>query len=48
MARKKKDVYHVGPLTEGKKSISAALMDDYEDEGRNPAYSDGMYNKGDI
>ena len=32
MARKKKDVYHVGPLTEGKKNIIAALMDEYEIE----------------
>ena len=30
MARKKKDVQHVGPLTEGKKSIISALMDEYE------------------
>ena len=26
MARKKKEVYHVGPLTEGKMNISSALM----------------------
>ena len=32
MARKKKEVYHVGPLTEGKKNIIAALMDEYEIE----------------
>ena len=32
MARKKKDVYHVGPMTEGKKNIIAALMDEYEIE----------------
>ena len=32
MARKKKYVYHVGPLTEGKKNIIAALMDEYEIE----------------
>ena len=32
MARNKKDVYHVGPLTEGKKNIIAALMDEYEIE----------------
>ena len=30
MAHKKKDVYHVGPLTEGKKNIISALMDEYE------------------
>lgn len=32
MARKKKEVYHVGPLTEGKKNIISALMDEYEIE----------------
>ena len=32
MARRKKEVYHVGPLTEGKKNIIAALMDEYEIE----------------
>lgn len=32
MARKKKDVYHVGTLTEGKKNNIAALMDEYEIE----------------
>ena len=31
MARKK-DVQHVGPLTEGKKNIISALMDEYEIE----------------
>mgnify|MGYP003166106785 FL=1 len=30
MERKKKDVYHVGPLTEGKRNIISALMDEYE------------------
>ena len=30
MERKKKEVYHVGPLTEGKKNIISALMDEYE------------------
>ena len=30
MARKKKEVYHVGPLTEGKGSIISALMDKNE------------------
>ena len=30
MARKKKDVYHVGPLTEGKRNVISALMDEYE------------------
>lgn len=30
MERKKKDVYHVGPLTEGKRSIISALMDEHE------------------
>lgn len=32
MARKKKEVYQVGPLTEGKKNIISALMDEYEIE----------------
>lgn len=32
MARKEKDVYHVGPMTEGKKNIIAALMDEYKIE----------------
>lgn len=30
MERKKKGVYHVGPLTEGKRNIISALMDEYE------------------
>ena len=30
MAHKKKDVYHVGPLTEGKRNVISALMDEYE------------------
>ena len=30
MAHKKKDVYHVCPLTEGKRNIISALMDEYE------------------
>lgn len=30
MERKKKEVYHVGPLTEGKRNIISALMDEYE------------------
>ena len=30
MTRKKKEVYYVGPLTEGKRSIISALMDEYE------------------
>ena len=30
MECKKKDVYHVGPLTEGKRNIISALMDEYE------------------
>lgn len=30
MVRKKKEVYHVGPLTERKKNIISALMDEYE------------------
>ena len=35
----KKEVYHVQPLTEGKKNIIAALMDEYDIqmyEGRMP------------
>lgn len=30
MERKKKEVYHAGPLTEGKRNIISALMDEYE------------------
>ena len=30
MECKKKGVYHVGPLTEGKRNIISALMDEYE------------------
>lgn len=30
MECKKKEVYYVGPLTEGKRSIISALMDEYE------------------
>ena len=30
MERNKKEVYHVGPLTEGKRNIISALMDEYE------------------
>lgn len=30
MERKKKEVYHVGPLTERKRNILSALMDEYE------------------
>ena len=30
MARKKKDVYHVGPLTEGKKNIIGMLLEEYD------------------
>ena len=29
---KKKDVYHVKPLTEGKKNIIASLIDEYDIE----------------
>lgn len=32
MARKKKEVYHVKPLTEGKKNIISALIDEYDIE----------------
>ena len=30
MARKKKEVYHVKLLTEGKKNIISALIDEYD------------------
>lgn len=30
MECKKKEVYHVGPLKEGKRNIISALMDEYE------------------
>ena len=30
MTRKKKEVYHVKPLTEGKKNIISALIDEYD------------------
>ena len=32
MVRKKKEVYHVKPLTEGKKNIISALIDEYDIE----------------
>lgn len=32
MTRKKKEVYHVKPLTEGKKNIISALIDEYDIE----------------
>ena len=31
----KKEVYHVQPLTEGKKNIIAALMDEYDIQNTN-------------